>query len=155
MGLKATIFGFIRNLLIERPAKKQTLGQLTDNLQKDGNKIEQKIAEKADSEHNRNKLIHIIGIERWGQSRLKVALGEPFVLDEYDGYSPPANSSWNELRADFHRTRESTVALGRELAKANISPSTTIRHNDFGEMSTHGWLRYLNFHANQESKGIK
>ncbi|MGB0384395.1 MAG: DinB family protein [Ardenticatenaceae bacterium] len=155
MGLKGSIFGVVRNLLFERPAKKRTLGELAANLENDGKKIEQRMAEKGDSERNRSQAIHIIGIERWAQRRLKVALGEPFVLDEHDGYCPPANSSWSQLRADFQSTREASVDLARQLQEANVTLATTVRHNDFGETSTHGWLYYMNFHANQESKRIR
>lgn len=155
MGLKARIFGVIRYLLFERWTNKRTLDELADNLVEGGKGIKEKISERSDSEHNRNKLNHIIGIERWGQSRLKVALGETFIRDEHDGYCPPVTASWHELKTAFNETRDNTVTIARELAKANITPKTTVHHNDFGDMSVHGWLGYLNFHATQESKGIK
>lgn len=155
MGLKARIFGVVRYLLFERSANKRTLGELADSLAQDGVGIKERISEKADSQHNRDKLNHIIGIERWGQGRLKVALGETFIHDEHDGYCPPVTASWDELRTAFHETRDNTITIARELAKAKITPEKTVHHNDFGDMSLHGWLHYLNFHATQESKGIK
>lgn len=155
MGLKARIFGVIRYVMIERSANKQTLDQLADNLVKGAAGIKERISEKPDSQHNRDKLAHIIGIERWGQSRLKVALGETFIRDEYDGYRPPLTTSWDELQTAFHQMRDNTITIARELGKAKITPEKTVHHNDFGDMSVHGWLHYLNFHANQESKGIK
>ncbi len=155
MGLKTSIFGMIRYLMFERSANKLTLDQLADNLAKDGSKIKERISKAPDNDRNRNQLIHIIGIERWGQSRLKVALGETFIRDEYDGYSPPVTASWNELRTAFHEMRDETVSITRELSKANITSERTVHHNDFGDMSLHGWLRYLTFHANQESRRIK
>lgn len=155
MGLKARIFGVVRYLLFERSANKRTLDELADNFVEGGKGIRERISQKPDSKHNRDKLNHIIGIERWGQSRLKVALGETFIRDEHDGYCPPATASWHELKAAFDETRDNTVTIARQLAKANITPKTTVHHNDFGDMSVHGWLQYLNFHANQESKSIK
>ncbi len=151
MGLKARIFGVVRYLLFERSANKRTLGELADSLAKDGAGIKERISQKPDSQHHRDKLAHIIGIERWGQSRLKVALGETFIRDEHDGYCPPVTASWDELKTAFDETRDNTVTIARELAKAKITPEKTVHHNDFGDMSLHGWLHYLNFHANQES----
>ena len=155
MGLKERFLGVVRYMLFERSGNKQTLDQLADNLVKGGEGIQERISTKSDSERNRDKLAHIIGIERWGQSRLKVALGETFIHDEHDGYCPAVTASWSELRTAFDETRDNTVTIARQLAKEKFTPEKTVRHNDFGDMSLHGWLHYLNFHANQESKGIK
>jgi hypothetical protein len=99
-------------------------------------------------------LAHIIGIERWGQRRLRVALGEPLITDEYDSYCPSIALFWQDLREEFRTTRANTVALIRQLDDAHIDDSVGIRHNDLGILTVHGWVRYLDMHANEESKKI-
>ncbi len=107
----------------------------------------------ADTEHNRRVLSHIIGIERWGQRRLSVFLGEPLVMDEYDGYRPEQETSWPELKAQFESTRAQTLSLAQRLAAAQAPQ--TVPHNQFGPLSAAGWLRYLNLHAAMESRKIR
>jgi len=101
------------------------------------------------TERNYKRLNHIIGIERWGQQRLKVALGTPFVMDEYDGYRPPFGLSWNELQDMFNQTRLDTLALANRLNEQG-AVQKTVFHNTFGEISTTHWLYYLRVHANSE-----
>jgi len=43
----------------------------------------------------------VIGIERWGQRRLRMLLGEPPVSDEYDSYRPGEDLSMPALRDAF------------------------------------------------------
>ena len=88
-------------------------------------------------------------MERWGQSRLRVALGQPLVLDEYDGYRPTMGQSWNELQDAFTATREQTILLAEQFASAELG-ETTVRHNEFGDLSILQWLVYLRTHANTE-----
>ncbi|MEZ4731636.1 MAG: DinB family protein [Caldilineaceae bacterium] len=142
------------NLFIERPGLKLSLAEWSQRLAKDGDAIDQRVA-KSQSPQAGTTLRHITGIERWGQRRLQVALGEPPVQDEYDGYQPAADLDVTALREAFRATRETTVTLAQQLAAANLDPAFTISHNQFGPLSVRGWLSYLNTHANFESKRIR
>ena len=70
MTLQSKLKSLIVGLLIERPANKLTLVQLTANLEAAGQQLEQRMAEAGDTPPNREKASHVIGIERWGQRRL-------------------------------------------------------------------------------------
>ncbi|MCJ7624103.1 MAG: hypothetical protein MUO76_11415 [Anaerolineaceae bacterium] len=94
--------------------------------------------------------LHIIGIERWGQRRLRVALGEPFELDEYDEYQPSEDLGWEELIDTFHNARRETAALAKAMGERGDA-HIYIRHNQFGDLSVRSWFRYLDMHANIES----
>ena len=98
---------------------------------------------------------HIIGIERWGNSRLKVALGEPLMMDEYNNYRPAREATWHELKEELGKTRAQTVQLLGELESSNVDVSKTIAHNQHGDLSIKGWVRYINMHADFESKRLK
>lgn len=143
----------IIGLLVERPGRKLTLTEWAQKLAKDGAALEQRVAA-IETPKAKATLRHIIGIERWGQRRLRVALGEPFIQDEYDGYQPEATADMATVRAAFHTTRQTTVALAQQLAAAGIDPQTTVPHNQFGPLTVRGWLSYLCTHANFESKRI-
>ena len=56
------------------------------------------------------------------------------------------------LRREFAETRSETLALARALRQAGVDPSTTVRHNDLGELTVAGWLAYLLQHPEQESR---
>ncbi|MBK9051377.1 MAG: DinB family protein [Chloroflexi bacterium] len=141
-------------LFLEWPARRHTVRQMAQTLERSGIALSQRFAQLADNERNRQVLNHIIGIERWGQSRLRVALGDAFVPDEYNGYRPARESDWPTLKQQFTETRAQTTALAHELDKAGVT-KRKIRHNMYGEISVKGWLRYLNVHANLESKKMR
>ena len=149
------IYQFFRTVLFERPTKKKSFTELAKVANAKGDSITAKCEKAQDSEKNRKTLNHIIGIERWCQSRLTVALGDAFVQDEYDGYRPAREASWTELKQLFAETRAETVAIAQRLGEAGVSAETTIHHNDFGEMTPKAWLRYLTFHGNTESMRLK
>jgi hypothetical protein len=142
-------------MLLERPAQKLTLDEHAAQLESSGTKLGQRYAAAADTESNREHLCHVIGIERWGQSRLEVFLGAPLELDDYDGYRPAGDLGWPALRDEFTTTREKTVALARELAAAKLDTSPTVPHNQYGKLSAYAWLHYLDTHANLESERIE
>ena len=123
------------------------LDQLVEELRESGEKIYQTVENKEGTEHNHNTFTHIIGIERWGQSRLKVALGERLEMDEYDGYRPGKERPWADLRQDFVETRQQTIGLARRLGDPAVDQALVIPHNQFGDLSLHGWLHYLRYHA--------
>ncbi len=155
MALRDIIQGLVVGLLIERPASRRTFDELSSQLESSKAKLNERLANVNDTSANRTLLRHIIGIERWGQRRLRVALGETPVLDEYDDYQPSADLSWADLRNALSTTRQETVTLARQLGASSVDSSLKVRHNDFGPLSLRGWLRYLNTHANIESQRFK
>lgn len=146
---------FFRWLIVDLPAQKTSLRESAQRMKASGETILAHIAAVPDTEENRQQLRHIIGIERWGQSRLRVPLGEPLKHDEYDNYAPPSSHSWETLQADFQETRQQTLLLIQALMEANSQDHGAILHNDLGKMTVHGWLRYLGIHAKMESQRIK
>lgn len=140
-------------LLLERPGKKAGIDRLIESLEKSGLAIEKHVAKAPASPSNIETLAHIIGIERWGLRRLRVALGEPLMLEEYDAYRPTVKD-WQALREAFHAARQETISLSKSLRMAGVDPSAHVPHNQFGDVSLLGWLVYLNQHANIESKKI-
>ncbi len=147
MGLRETI----TNSFLEQPFKSLNAAQMAERLELDGRKLERTFAASKDNEPNRRLLSHITGIERWGQSRLRAALGEPLIMDEYDGYRPPREAGWPELQAAFRSTRQQTVELASQLEPA-IAAGVKVPHNQYGPLSVRSWLRYLDMHANLEAE---
>ncbi len=150
MGLRETI----TNRFLERPFRNLSAELMAQRLDLNGRTLERTFAAAKDSESNRRLLSHISGIERWGQSRLRVALGEPLVMDEYDDYRPPREASWTELQDAFHSTRQQTVALAGQLEQA-IASGVKAPHNQFGPLTVRSWLRYLDMHASMEAKKLR
>lgn len=155
MALKQRLFGLVAGVLFERPAGKLTLDALAARLAAGGGTVEARAAAAADTPANRRQLAHIIGIERWGQRRLRTLLGEPLVRDESDVYQPGEDLALDDLRAAFRATREGTVALASELIRAGVPRERTVPHNDFGPLSLGGWLLYLTQHATRESTRLR
>lgn len=144
----------ITNRFLERPFRNLSAAQMAQRLELDGRTLERTFAAANDNEHNRKLLSHITGIERWGQSRLRVALGEPLVMDEYDGYRPPREASWAELQDAFYSTRQQSVALAGQLDQA-VANGVRVPHNQFGPLTVRSWLRYLDIHASMEAKKLR
>lgn len=142
------------NLFLERFSRNQSLDQFADSMAASGQKLELIFGAADDSDHNRRLISHVVGIERWGGHRLRSALGEPLVIDEYDSYRPPRCATLPELQADFASTRSDIVALMRQLGAARVD-AVRIPHNQFGDLSVRSWLGYLNLHASQEAKKLK
>ncbi|MFZ2357822.1 MAG: hypothetical protein WA040_00620 [Anaerolineae bacterium] len=117
----------ITNRFLERPFRNLSAAQIAQRLELDGRTLERTFAAAKDNEHNRKLLNHIIGIERWGQSRLRVALGEPLAMDEYDGYRPPRKASWSELQNAFRSARQQSVALADQLDCEVFIPAVASR----------------------------
>jgi len=153
--LKNWIRSAVTGLMIERPAQKLTLEEHAAQLSTSGEAILDALAAAADSDENRDQLVHIIGIERWGQRRLRVALGEPLLADEVDDYLPAADLDWTALQEAFQAARQDTLALIEQLAGIEIDTSLTIPHNEYGKLTPYAWLHYLEVHSTLESKRIK
>lgn len=139
--------------MAERHAGAKSIAQLADELEASGREMDERMEGQPDTPGNREAIAHWVGIERWGQRRLRVALGEPFVEDAYHPYRPDKENGVESLRQAFAETREETVALARELAEEGVDAGRTIRHNDLGDLSVRGWLSYLIQHPEQESRG--
>lgn len=142
-------------LIFERPVNRLSLSELTKQLQHSGNLITERLKTCADTPSNRRQICHLIGMERWGQRRLRVALGDPFLTEEYDHYRPSNERAWDELLAEWNITRQATLALIEDLSAVNLPDDIKIMHNQYGPLSVKAWLRYLDVHASSEGKRIK
>lgn len=150
MSIKDIITQRALNVMVERPAAKLSFPQLEDALHVDGLKLQSAFTNMPDTPSNRRVLAHIIGMEAWGAHRLRVALGDPLVIDESDAYRPPKGVGWRDLQKQFRAQRQQTVDMAKKLYAAHAEDAK-VRHNQFGEMTTRGWLYYLNMHANIEA----
>jgi hypothetical protein len=149
------IFRFLAQWFIERPANKRTVAELISRLERSSGPIIERATTVTDTPANRKQLRHIIGIERWGQRRLRAFLGEPPPHDEYDGYQPADSLTLAELTSAFQQTRQETLALARQAEAAGVPPTAKVAHNAAGDFSLRAWLGYLNSHAEMESKRLK
>lgn len=155
MGLKEKVTRFVAGLLLERPVGDKSYAELTQRLEEAGQSIQAHLSGKSYTEFNHRVLSHIIGIERWGQSRLSVFLGDPFTQDEYNGYRPARDLPWEELVGQFSATRSETISIGRGLADASVAPDKSVLHNQLGPLSARAWLRYLQTHASREIMQVR
>ena len=146
------LIGLVRRPMAERHARGKAIAELADELEVSGRDLDQRMKGRPDTPGNREAAAHWVGIERWGQRRLRVALGEPFVADTYHPYRPDVGEGFEALRAAFAETRAETVALARQLDERGVDPATIVRHNDLGDLSVRGWLAYLIQHPDQESR---
>lgn len=155
MGLKETIMQAVAGVFVERPGQSKSLAEWQAALEAGGVAIDRRAAAAKDPVQASKVLRHISGIERWGQRRLRTLLGEPPVTDEYDSYRPGVDLTLDEQREVFRQTRAATVELAAMLSTTGVGDSATALHNEFGPLSARGWLRYLELHANLESKKIR
>lgn len=138
--------------MAERAAHGKGLDRLAADLEASGATMDARLARAGDTPANRDAIAHWVGIERWSQRRLRVALGEPFLEDGHRPYRPDEASGVAALRRAFAETRAETLALVGRLRAAGVDPSVTVRHNDLGDMTVAGWLAYLVQHPEQESR---
>lgn len=153
MALRKTLTRFVVTRLLEHPAARSGIAGLVKSLESHQAKIEHHITAKPDSPRHRAVFSHIIGIERWGQNRLKVALGAPYIRDEYNGYRPAKSDTREELLTAFRATRAETIRLAHQL-DADGKEQVCVPHNAYGDLTALGWLRYLDLHATMETKKI-
>ena len=152
MALSDKIKVGIGQLYFEKPSSKKTLPEWSAMLEESGRTIDGRASRTKKDERAQKTLRHISGIERWGQSRLRVLLGEPFVLDEYDGYCSGTDLTLEQQQEFFRETRQETVSIVQQLIDKDVPVTQRVDHNDFGPFTARGWLRYLHNHANIESK---
>jgi hypothetical protein len=141
--------------IIEFGVRNKTLNELASILSQSGEHVAKQLAAAANTPVNREQAVHLIGIERWGQRRLRVLLGEPLVMDEYDGYRPADGKGMTALASAFRSARADTVALVGRLQGAGVAPTATVPHNDMGDLTVRGWLSYLEAHAAREGSRVK
>ena len=152
MSILQRLIGLGRRPMAELAGRGKSLEQLASELEASASTMDARLAGAHDTPGNRDAVAHWVGIERWGQRRLRVALGEPFIEDGHHPYRPDEAAGVEALRADFAVTRAETVALAHRLREAGVDPATTVRHNDLGDLSVRGWLAYLIQHPEQESR---
>ena len=147
---------FVVANVLEKPAGRSSFTDLGQGLERGGTFLAGRAERAADTPENREVLLHIIGIERWGQSRVQVALGQrEFVRDEHHAYRPPEGTSLGELQKLLGQTRSRTVDLARQLHRSPPDDDFVVEHNGLGPLTAKGWLRYLTQHADLESRRLK
>ena len=139
-------------LILERPAKKMTVDDLLSQLGQSNRHLTEHLNACSDTQANRRQLCHLIGIERWGQRRLRVAFGEPFLTEEYDHYRPSPDRSWEDLKKEWEITRQASLTMFKGFSEER---NIKIEHNQYGSLSVKAWLRYLDIHASSEGKRIR
>lgn len=155
MGIAGGLKRQVVDLMVERPGRKKDYAAWIAALEASGRAIEARAAKGKYPELTAKVLRHISGIERWGQSRLRVFLGAPFVHDEYDNYRPGEGLTADEQRAFFCSTREETIRLAQQVRAAGLAGTETVLHNSFGPLTARGWLSYLESHAKREAYRIR
>lgn len=153
--MKQIIFGMLGRLFWERPGAKRNFTDHVARLESTAGEIATRAQHAEPNDRNREALAHLIGIERWGQRRLRVGFGESFVAEEYDGYRPVLATPWEEMVEQFQTTRAETVALAQRYANNEGNVENPIDHNDYGGLTPHGWLEYLRVHAALTAKLIR
>ena len=147
---------FVVSRVLEAPAGRSSYTDLGQSLERAGTTLAGRAARAADTEANREVLAHIIGIERWGQNRLRVALGRKlYESDSSQPYRPAPTMGLPELRILLSQTRSGTVDLARQLHTTPPEEGATVNHNSLGPLSAKAWLRYLAQHADLESRKLR
>ena len=98
---------------------------------------------------------HVTGLERWGTKRLRVVLGEPMIVEEYDHYRPDDLNDMLALSDAFFATRQATLALVQEMIYAAVPPDRKVFHNEMGDITVRAWLYYLENHAYRETRLVR
>lgn len=155
MSVLGHLIGKILKPIVERQGRGHSLEAWAAVLEATGRDVSARLEGATDTPTNREVANHIVGIERWGQRRLRVALGETPILDSYRGYRLPEGTSVEGLAQAFADTRRQTVELARTLNAAPLSPEAKVKHNDFGALSIRGWLAYLSGHAKRETVRLR
>lgn len=104
----------------------------------------------ADTPGNREAVNHWLGIERWSLSRVRVALGEPFVEGGYQPFRQPEGTSWEDLKEEFGRARQETLELAEVFERRGVDEEFTVRHNDLGPLTVLEWFVYIDDHSRRE-----
>lgn len=153
---KAEVKEFVVARVLEAPAGRSSYTDLGQSLERAGVALAGRAARASDTPANREVLAHIIGIERWGHNRLRVALGRRlYEADAYQPYRPAPGTGLAELQNLLSQTRSGTVDLARQLRLSPPEDSLTVGHNSLGPLTAKAWLRYLTQHADVESRRLR
>jgi hypothetical protein len=152
MSLFDSILGSIVHTMTERGARGKTYADFQRAFEKTGQAVHGRFTTSRDTPGHREKGQHIVGIERWSQSRLRVALGEAYKQDEYDGYRPGGDLDMGELAQAFADARAESSRLAQALEAAAVPLSQKINHNQMGEFTIGAWFNYIILHASRESR---
>ncbi len=153
--MKKQILGIIINLFVEGPAKRKGLEGLMADLSKKQTSLTERFAKAEANEKHSQKLRHIIAIEKWGQNRLRVDLGQAYEEDSSKAYEPSEQESFEQLKSQFADTRAETLSIAKAFEEQGVDVSQEVNHNQMGPLSLLGWLRYLEVHASLEAKALK
>jgi len=149
---------FVRFLVaafVERPARRAGAERLAERLEASLAPLATRFAAARDEARAVDTLRHVIGIERWGQRRLRVALGEAaYARDEHHGDKPAEGRPLAALVDELRATRAETVALGQRVAAEGRS-AVPVEHNSLGPLTAAGWLRYLQLHGDLEARRVR
>ena len=143
--------GLVFRLFYEWAAKGKSYEYFLKKLDENEATVYARLVNAADFAFFRQRAVHVIGIECWGAHRLRVLLGEPLVIDEYDGYAPSEQLSMADLAQEFRQTRAATIALVHELQRKGVALTQTVKHNEVGDLSLGGWIFYLENHMWRET----
>lgn len=153
---KDDVKGFLAARVLEAPAARSSYRELQQALERAGAALAARADRAGDTPGNRETLAHIIGIERWGQERLRAALGERTAPeDTYRPYRPADGATLPELRVQLSETRARTVDLVRQLHLNPPEDTLTVNHNGLGPLTVKAWVRYLTGHADLESRRLR
>lgn len=145
----------VAGLMLERPARRAGIAALEHDLARGLDTLPRRFSAPKDPARAGTVLRHIIGIERWGQRRLQVALGElPFERDAYHPYAPADGLDLASLLDELRATRRRTLELARRIAQADAGDAR-VEHNAIGALSAMAWLRYLHLHADLEARRVR
>jgi len=150
MNLVQKLIGAMLRPRVRGKARGATIDQVIERLQASRDELMPRIKRAQDTAGNREALNHFVGIERWSQSRIAVARGEPFKDDTYHGYRLPEGASLAELQDAFAATRERSIAVAQELRNHHVDLAQKVRHNDLGDLSVLEWFVYLDDHSRRE-----
>jgi len=146
---------FIFRSIFQLQTINKSLPDLIRGAEEGGQTLAAHLEGKPDTPANRQQMRHLIGIERWGQRRLKTMLGEPPIQDEYEGYQPAETLDLAALRTEFSATRAETLNIVNAIKAKGIAETAKAYHNGMGDVSLNLWIRYLTMHANFEGKRVK
>jgi uncharacterized damage-inducible protein DinB len=149
------LIGSIIGNFIRRSARKHSVEEWQAKLVESEALVFGRIETSQNSEKNQTLSRHVIGIERWAQSRLNVFLGANLQRGEYDAYQPAAGTDVAALSQAFQDTRQATVALVKQIQQAGVGDTQTVLHNQLGEFTVRDWLVYIDGHATRESGRLK
>lgn len=150
-----TLLGDLLRIFSEQRAKNMSWDDLTRKLERAAEIVLPRFDGKSATPRNLEAARHVIGIERWAQRRLRIALDEPPVMDEYDAYRPDDLNDMAALKTAFAETRRETVAIIQQLRAAGVPLDTPTPHNELGSLTIAGWVLYLTDHAWRETLIIR